>query len=142
LKTLHKFLCLARKDREVLIRALFTVAAIRVGLWLLPFRVLRRLLARKTQVPVAVYGVDSIVWAVTTASRYVPVATCLTQALAAQLLLARQGYSAELTIGVAKNREGRLEAHAWLVNQGQVVIGGGEDLSRYKPFPSFDGKTP
>ena len=60
------------------------------------------------------------------ASRRVPKATCLTQAIALRTLLARDGKESELRIGVAKAEDGRLEAHAWLESDGRIVIGGRE----------------
>src|SRR5438309_451978 len=70
---------------------------------------------------------DRVVWAVVVASRYVPMSTCLTQALAAQVLLARRGYSAHLHIGVAKEgAEAKLKAHAWVESDGKVLIGSSE----------------
>jgi hypothetical protein len=71
------------------------------------------------------------VWAVETAARHMPLAnTCLTQALAAQVLLARRGYPALLRIGVVKGDKDNLQAHAWVESEGEVVIGGYE-LERY-----------
>jgi Transglutaminase-like superfamily len=74
------------------------------------------------------------------ASRYVPTATCLAQALAGQTLLAQQGEPAVLRIGVAKNEAGKLEAHAWVESQGRIVIGASLDLCRYTQLPSVEGK--
>jgi hypothetical protein len=71
-------------------------------------------------------------------SRLVPGATCLTQALAAQILLGQRGYHLQLRIGVAKDGGGRLEAHAWLESQGMVVIGQSADPSRFTPLPPLD----
>jgi hypothetical protein len=106
---------------------------------MLPFQSLQRLLAymvqggsRPQQDPQA--SIDSIAWAVTVASRYVPAATCLTQALAAQGLLAGRGHSARLCIGVARSAAGRFQAHAWVECAGRVVIGGAEAPVRFTPL--------
>jgi hypothetical protein len=85
-------------------------------------------------------SVERIAWAVGAASRYVPTATCLSQALAAQVLLARHGHPASLRIGVARGAAGRLEAHAWIESRGRIVIGGTADLARYTPLPALDGR--
>ena len=82
-------------------------------------------------------AIDRIAWAVAVASRYVPMATCLTQALAGQMLLARWGHTAQLHIGVANGPGGNLEAHAWLESQGTIVIGDVGELSRYTPLLSL-----
>ena len=123
----------------------FTVAAIRLGFWVLPFPTLRRLVAGMTRRTSDTQEVDPAsmnraVWAVELASRYVPRATCLTQALAAQVLLARRGCPARLTIGVAKSQEEQIEAHAWIESHGQILIGDIKDLSRYTPLPPLGGE--
>jgi len=74
------------------------------------------------------------------AGRHLPGAgTCLTQALAAHVLLRRQGYPTLLHIGVLRGEEGRLEAHAWLKSGDKVVIGGGE-LERYTVLALLEGE--
>ena len=78
--------------------------------------------------------VEKIAWAVRAASKGVPHATCLTQALAAQVLFSRYRHAADLKIGVAKGDAGGLEAHAWLEHGGRVVIGNVRDLGRYVPL--------
>jgi hypothetical protein len=108
----------------------------RLGLWLLPFRTLRRLLHSVTRDGLRHAGQSSperIAWAVVAASRYVPQATCLTQALAAQVLLGREGHTACLRIGVARNEGSQFQAHAWVETQGKVVIGESE-VERYAPL--------
>jgi hypothetical protein len=67
--------------------------------------------------------VEQLVWAVRIVSRYLPGATCLTQALAAQALLTHSGFPSQVEIGVAKDELGRFHAHAWVVCQGHVVLG-------------------
>jgi len=142
---LHKLFRITPAEHGLLIKAVFTVAVIRVGLWVLPFRTLRRILAEVTRQNARLEAadltsVDRIVWTVEVASRYVPRATCLTQALACQALLARQSCPSQLTIGVAKNQQGKLEAHAWLESQGRIVIGGSQDVSRFTLLTPLDGK--
>jgi len=132
---LRAFLDLPSMERRLLISAAVLVATVRVGLSLLPFQTLRRILTELAQGPTVGPranrpSVDRVAWAVTVASRYVPKASCLIQALAAQVLLARHGHPARLRIGVAKGAEGRLEGHAWLEHQGVIVVGGRE-LPRY-----------
>ena len=153
MKRVHKFFRLPATDRSLLVKAAFTVGATRLGLWVLPFRTLRRLLARVTQEPAGLRqacpersrradrsSLDRITWAVTVASRYVPAATCLTQALATQVLLGRYRYPACLRIGVVKGEGGQFQAHAWVESDGVVVIGGSEpELERYTPLPALDG---
>lgn len=146
MKRLRKFLRLPSSDRRLLVGTALLLGAIRLGLRLLPFRTLRRMVFRLAQAPAGSRrtnrsSVDRLVWAVTAASRYVPRATCLTQALAAQVLLGRHGHPSRLRVGVARSEEGRLQAHAWVDNQGKVIVGGGE-LSRYTLLPDMEPQRP
>lgn len=141
---LRNFLRLPSSDRCLLISAALLLGTIVLGLWLLPLLTLRRLLGRLAEPRTSRQEAEAasaarVVWAVATASRYVPGAsTCLTRALAAQVLLARRGEVACLRIGVAR-REGRFQAHAWLESQGKVIFGGSE-LGGYAPLPALDGE--
>ena len=144
MKRLRKFLQLPSAERRLLVKAALLLGAVRLGLWLLPFRTLRRVLTQLGQGFEGLYKLDQcsedrLAWGVTKASRYVPKATCLTQALATQVLLARRGQPALLRIGVVKGEEGRLEAHAWLESRGEVVIGGSE-LERYTQLTALEGE--
>ena len=62
---------------------------------------------------------------VTIAARYVPGAHCLPVALVTAWLLARQGLSPTLSIGVARHAD-RLVAHAWLECLGRPLPGAAE----------------
>jgi hypothetical protein len=147
-RRLHKFLHLPPWDRRLLIKATMTVGAVRMGLWALPFRILRRIVSTTTRAADEVQTADlttinRVVWAVWTASRYVPAATCLTQALATQVLLGRRKQPACLRVGVAKGEDGQLQAHAWVESDGVVIIGGSEsELGQYTPLLTVDGAMP
>src|SRR5260370_37815057 len=123
----RKFWRLPTSDRSLLLKATALLWSVTVGLWLLPLGALRRLLRRATGAKVAPGGhgptKDRIIWAMATAQRLVPRATCLSRALAAEVLLARSGDHADILIGVAKTGEGRLEADAWLARDELVPAG-------------------
>jgi transglutaminase superfamily protein len=141
MKRVHKFLRLSSADRRHLVSAALILGVIRLGLSLLPFQILRRLLRKVVPVPGQLHEAHRAApgrttWAVTVASQYIPKATCLTQALATQVLLARQGYATSLYIGVTKSDRGRLEAHAWIESQGKVVVGESA-LGRYIRLPAL-----
>jgi transglutaminase superfamily protein len=125
-------------DWALLWKAALWLGAARVGLWLLPLRVVRRLLAHAAQRPAPESGSkpsrERVVWALSVAQRVVPGATCLPTALAAEALFARIGQPAELRVGVAKTPAGRLIAHAWVESGGRVLVGDLRDLSRYAPL--------
>lgn len=63
--------------------------------------------------------------AVRAGSRLVPFASCLTQAQAAQILLARHGIASTVCLGVRATATGELAAHAWLLAGGRMLLGGG-----------------
>ncbi|MBD2605341.1 lasso peptide biosynthesis B2 protein [Scytonema hofmannii FACHB-248] len=132
------------RDRQLLIMTLIILATIRLGLWIMPFRTLLKVLAKvsrqsdRLQVTNPV-SVRKIAWAVNAVSRYMPGVKCLARALTTQVLMSRYGHSCELRIGVAKGEKGTLEAHAWIEHQGRVVMGYLVDLSRFIPLPSLQG---
>lgn len=139
MKRIGKFVRLPIADKGLIISALLTLGAVRVGLWVLPFRALQVVLSRlenakKNTEKVRISG-ERVVWAIKVSSFVIPAATCLVQALSAKLLLTRRGYRPVLRIGVAKNKNGQLEAHAWVENEGQVVLGEVRDRSRYTSLP-------
>jgi hypothetical protein len=137
----RRFLRLPGAEQRLLIGALLLVGGVRSALTILPFGTLRKLLARLMRPPARIssrrHAAERIAWAVTVASRYVPNATCLTQAFAAQFLLVRGGYPAMLRLGVAKGRDGGFQAHAWVECEGRVVIGDLEG-EEFTPLPHFD----
>jgi hypothetical protein len=118
--------CLA-DDRGLLISALALVSAIRLGLWVFPVRTVGHVLGwfvpgvPKTLDPSVP---ERVARAVARASRVVPDATCLTQALAAQVILERHGLPARLHIGVLRDSGQAVRAHAWVESRGVTVIGG------------------
>lgn len=79
---------------------------------------------------------EQISIAIQSCARLIPGASCLTQALAAEVLMKRRGYACTLRIGVARDGGGPLRAHAWLESKGVAVVGGG--LSDYTLLPTFE----
>jgi hypothetical protein len=144
-KRLHKYLCLPAAHRRLLVASALWLWGIRIGLWLLPFQTLRRLLAATTHRTATALQpdpptIDRVAWAVEVASRYVPMATCLTKALAMQVLLGQLGCPSSLRLGVARSAEGQFTAHAWVECDGRVVMGGWKEVSRYIPLPPLTGR--
>jgi Transglutaminase-like superfamily len=122
MRQLRRFTQLTMAERRVLIRVLLVVGVARTALWVLPVEAARGVVARAATGATG-ESVEHLVWAVRIVSRYLPGATCLTQALAAQALLTHSGFPSQVEIGVAKDELGRFHAHAWVVCQGQVVLG-------------------
>lgn len=128
-------------ERALLLKTTPLVIGVRLGLWLLPSRLvmsrIQRLQVRYGRPPgPPSRPVGRIVWAVRAVSRHVPHATCLTQALAAQMALWRHGHASTLRIGVGRDKHQRIVAHAWVEVGGEVVIGG-DELHQYTQFPEL-----
>jgi len=124
-----------------LIEALFWVM---VAWFWLTFRSYRALRPRFFATAVTDEGqtgtwrVERVAWAVHHASRIVPRATCLTQALAAQIMLARRGLPAMVHIGVRRDDTSTFEAHAWLTFRGVVILGNRSELAdRYAQLAEY-----
>lgn len=136
-----KFLQLPLVEQRLWVKAYLLLIFVRIGLWLLPFQRLQTWLAHFSATPAhhkpAPHLGNRMLRALKVLSAYVPRATCLTQALAAQVWLERHGYSTRMQIGVVKDEAGRLQAHAWLECGGNIVIGDSGDLSRYTLLPTL-----
>jgi hypothetical protein len=139
LSAVGKFFDLSSSDRRLVLQTTIPIFGIRLALWCLPFQTICRVLrplARAAQPSTGgLPSVDRLAWAVQAASRCIPAATCLTQALALHLLLGRHGYSGRVLIGVAKDPAG-IRSHAWLEFQGKVLIGGSNE--GFTPTLSFE----
>lgn len=108
-----------------LARCLMVVAAVRLGLTLSSYNRIRGLVARLDAKNAAgIADLRRVAWGVAAAARYVPGASCLTQALAGQYLLARQGSASKIRIGIERDTGTELKAHAWLVSGNHIVLGG------------------
>ena len=82
------------------------------------------------------------VWAARVAGRrLLPEGPCLTQALVLQYLLRRRGdESSQLHIGVAKQDDEGLRAHAWVERDGRVLIGGADAPEKYERLGNISQK--
>jgi hypothetical protein len=133
LNRLNRIVQLPPTDRRLLMRAAAAVIAARLVLWFLPLSHIRRRARlesprHRSESPV---DVRRVAWAVRATARRIPRATCLTQALALQRLLAREGRASEIRIGVAKGDVRGFESHAWVQCAGHVILGGEPELDRY-----------
>lgn len=117
----------------IVVEAWWDLAVARAALWLLPWRSVPRTV---TIAAAPRSGSDRppavLASAVLSASRAVPRATCLVQALALQAMLGRRRRPSELKLGV--RRSAGFEAHAWLEVDGAVVIGERPSRPAYEPL--------
>jgi len=146
MRPLHKFLTLSLVNQVLVIQSVTLLVLITLGLRLLPFQIIRRLLFNlgrqsKGASQINDFSPEYLARVIRIASHFVPTANCLPQALVLQTLLKRRGYPAQLHIGVTKTEDGQLKAHAWLTSQGSILIGNLENLSQYIPLPSLEKKS-
>jgi hypothetical protein len=147
LKTLRRFRALGGAQRALLVEATLRLAAARLAVALLPFRVIARRLGQpNTESPLdaRVDGalLRAVSWSIEAVSRRAPWrCKCLEQGITAKMMLRRRGVGSTLYLGVAR-REGQIEAHSWL-RSGSVIVTGGGDVARFSIVSMFaDGGSP
>ena len=141
MKKLAEFFRLTRAEKIIFFRALYLLLFYRISLFTLPVKKVYLSAGRSSRLPgkktVDVSPVQ-IVRMVHAAARLVPFSTCLSKALAGRVLMARYGYPSRLHIGVSRDKERKLSAHAWLTFGDEIVIGNGPDITGYMEF-DLDG---
>jgi hypothetical protein len=86
---------------------------------------------------------QDVAWAVVVAAEWLPGEfKCLPRAYAAHWLLARHGFPSEVRVGVARDAAGKVEAHAWVVHQDQILVGLVEDMQRFVRLPDLGKVLP
>jgi len=134
----NKFLQLTRSERRLLLSAALLLGAIRLGLWLLPFQTLRRLLVRITGETVA--GGTSLCRQSRLGSGGGQ-PPCPASNVSLGLWLHRRCFASTVTSShphrCCSQPERQLQAHAWVESQGRIVSGGLKDLALY---PTLEGK--
>lgn len=132
-----KLLKASKSDKALLLRAWGVLWLFRLGLWFLPFRYMRRFIDNTNRMNHKTLrgeatSADRLAGSVIHASRCVAGGqNCLLRAMSLHYILQRGGYSSELHIGVNRPEEGGLAAHAWVENEGIVLIGDLADLPRF-----------
>ncbi len=119
MRDLAVFRALPDEDRRLLFEAFVATVMFRLALYFFSIERLRRLAGRRGH---GTRPVDRIVWAARAAARRVPGTTCLSSALALQRLLTANAQASELHIGVTRDG-GKFEAHAWVEQEGRILIG-------------------
>lgn len=115
------------------------LALLRIMLSLMPYRRLASLVSvsggRRPPGWVKTRNARALAHAV----KIVPFATCLPQAITGHLLFRLQGYSSTVRVGVAPVPGSGFRAHAWLVCEEDVIVGGSEDLPLFRPLVDLGG---
>jgi hypothetical protein len=137
LNRVGKFLDLPADEQRQMLHTLLLVIAFRLGLWIVPYHVLQHIADRVAARRIAPADEPQrISRNITAMSRYVPGASCLTQALTAQVLLQRDGFTPKMRIGVARGELGEFKAHAWIECDGKIIVG---DLGPQMIFSTMQG---
>jgi hypothetical protein len=113
----------ARVRRDAL--CLAALVAMRIALTCAGYAAIRKRMPKAAASPQSHYYARQLARRIEWLARFVPRASCLTQALALRYLLARAGHACELHVGVRRNPLGRFEAHAWVSCNGRIVLGAG-----------------
>ena len=131
MRRVARFVRLSFRDKRLIIDAGAMIIVIRLALWILPFSSTRRFVSRlSSSRSLGQARVDQIAWAVEVGARMLSVTNCLTKALAAHVLLLREGHESNIRIGVARDAGGKLIAHAWVESKDHTVVGG-DELEKY-----------
>ena len=126
-------------NAALLVRAVLVVVRIRLGLWVLPWSRVAAIVGRPRNTRSRL-DVARLERAVRLASRVVPFATCLTQALALNQLLSNNGHASTVLIGVRQD-EGRFAAHAWVEWSGRTLLSSPAEVTQYSRFLTWPPRT-
>lgn len=128
---LKKFIKLSNSNKLLIIKVVFITAIVRFAMVNIKFKILKKYMGEHNKESTWTLKTEEYVkikkirWAVITVSKNTPwESKCLVQALAAQRLLTVQGISSTLYLGVNKQTDISLNAHAW-IRSGDVYVTGG-----------------
>lgn len=131
-----------RGGKKLFLQAYIIMSLIRLGLLLLPFSRLQNLIAKSQEwsflaIASSEVTTRAIALALDRSSKYQPGnPMCLARALTSAVLMGIYSLPYQINIGVAKGENDQIEAHAWVVSAGVVIVGNLPDLSRYTPMSS------
>jgi len=125
------------RNALLVIEAWLLLIGVQFVIFWIPFRITARgltAMARPEEAPLILS--QRVRVGVERAARLVPWRPqCLARAIAAKALLARRGYGATLSLGVA-DPKGKLSAHAWL-QTGAIVITGQSEMAKFGEVARF-----
>ena len=132
-RKVKKFFRLSCTLKIMLFEALILTGIVRFSILFIPFNKLARGIGKyKDESTNEVRDIDKeeinkIAWAVGTISTRTPwQSKCLVKALTAQIMLKQRKISSTLYLGVAKDKEKKLKAHAWLRCGMDIITGDSE----------------
>lgn len=133
---LLRFIRLPLVEKLFFFTAMFSLVVYRIYLNIYSFQRLLSKVSRKSQTVLAPIqsriSPKRMARLITIASSLVPFSTCLSQALAGHVLFAKYGQATTLHIGVYNKTNTGVEAHAWLCQSGEVILGYLPKMERYR----------
>ena len=140
---LTKFARLSWSERLLLVEASLWLGLARLAIRVFPFPWIARQLGKhmaespETNTLTHAKHLQRISWAVVTMSHYLPwECKCLVKAMAGKKMLQRRGIASTLYLGVAKEGENALAAHAWL-RSGSRILTGRRSKDRFTVVSTF-----
>lgn len=131
----RKFLNISWTDKRMLIEVFFLTGIIRFSILFVAFRKLAKLSGKYNEESCddlcdeQIYIGNKVGYLVYVVSKYTPwESKCLVKALTAQIMLRRKKISSTVYLGVAKDENKKLIAHAWLRCGKNIITG---DHERY-----------
>ena len=143
LRRVRKLSTLPSGERALALQALGTLSAVRLILWMLPFRQVRAVVdhwaSTATTNPNLAFA-QAVRRAVDRAARTLSGSDCLPQALTAEVMLRRAGLPARVSIGVASDGQ-LLTAHAWVESEDFLVTGDSTDINQFRTLVVYGSAT-
>jgi hypothetical protein len=145
---LAKFARLPGPDRLLFLEAALWLGIARLAILLIPFRQIAPFLGKHmTESPQSIVPAhrglaERVCWAIKTASRHVPwESKCLAQVIAVKGMFRLRGIPSTIYLGLAKEEEEKLIAHAWL-RTGDVTVVGTPPIDQFKVVSTFAEEKP
>ncbi len=131
LRRLRSFICLPWPEKCLFTEAYCLTGMVRLAVLLLPFRWLSPLLGQhmlespEQEDTATIEAARQVGLIVEKVSRHTPWdSKCLVQAIVGKILLRQRGINSTLYLGVGREEEIGLVAHAWLRSGGLILTGG------------------
>lgn len=136
---LFTFIKLNRTEKVFFFHALLLLVSYRIRLQTSSLEDLIKLVQKQSQSPhtrksLPLHQASKLIEA---AASLVPFSTCLSNALAGQVLFTTHQHATRLHIGVRNTPSNGFEAHAWLTLDGTILLGHLPDLKTYRELPSI-----
>lgn len=142
-KRIVTFNTLGHENKRLIVEAVIYSAVARATILLIPFRIYNRYFGnsnKETTFKIEKENYEiirKVEWAVKVVCSHTPwQSKCLVQALTAQRMLKKSNMPTTLYLGVNKNGDNSLSAHAWL-RCGHVYVTGGDYRNEYIQVAKF-----